>query len=59
MKAFLILIPLVLLSACGTKVKLVPRAYMPEPPEILMRAPKDLNTIKTVEEPAKNPETSE
>lgn len=59
MKAFLILIPLVLLSACGPKVKLVPRAYMPEPPEILMRAPKDLNTIKPVEEPKKNPATNE
>ena len=56
MKAFLILIPLVLLSACGPKVKLVPRAYMPEPPEVLMRAPKDLNTIKPVEEP--NTETA-
>lgn len=59
MKAFLILIPLVLLSACGPKIKLVPRAYMPEPPEILMRAPRDLNTIKPVEEPKTNPTTNE
>lgn len=35
-----------LLAGCAGKTKLVPQAYMPEPPEILMRAPKDLNTIK-------------
>jgi hypothetical protein len=35
-----------LLSGCAGKTKLVPQAYMPEPPEILMRAPKDLNTIR-------------
>jgi len=32
-----------------TKTKLVPQAYMPDPPEILMRKPKDLNTIKKEE----------
>ncbi len=50
----LLVIPLILtLSGCAmfTKTKLVPQAYMPEPPEILMRKPKDLNTIKK-EEPA-------
>lgn len=51
------LVPLSLaLSGCAVfKTKLVPQAYMPEPPEILMKAPKDLNTIKqpqpTQEEP--------
>ena len=45
-------IPLVLmLSACGGKTHLVPQAYMPTPPEILMRAPKDLNTIKQEPKP--------
>lgn len=54
------------LSACsmfgGKKTRLVPQAYMPEPPAILMQAPKELKTIKknnltvtdtsvTVEEP--------
>jgi hypothetical protein len=45
------IIPLALvLSGCAVfKTKLVPQAYMPEPPEILMRAPKDLNTIKPTE----------
>ena len=45
------IIPLSLvLSGCAVfKTKLVPQAYMPEPPEILMRAPKDLNTIKPEE----------
>ena len=45
----ILIIPLVLaLSGCAmfTKTKLVPQAYMPEAPEILMRKPKDLNTIK-------------
>ncbi len=30
----------------GKKTRLVPQAYMPDPPEILMKAPKELNTIK-------------
>ena len=47
------------LSGCAAKTKLVTQAYMPEPPEILMRAPKELNTIKPVEEPEKNPAISE
>jgi len=59
----LILIPLisVLVTGCaafGPKTKLVPQAYMPEPPELLMRKPKDLKTIKTDEaEPDTTPET--
>lgn len=50
------IIPLALaLSGCAVfKTKLVPQAYMPEPPEILMRAPKELNTIKPVEEKKKD-----
>lgn len=49
----LLVIPLILsLTGCAmfTKTKLVPQAYMPEPPEILMRKPKDLNVVK--QEPA-------
>jgi hypothetical protein len=56
----LLIIPLVLaLSGCAmfTKTKLVPQAYMPDPPEILMRKPKDLNTIKK-EEPVTAAETT-
>lgn len=47
------IIPLALaLSGCAVfKTKLVPQAYMPDPPEILMRAPKDLNTIKPESKP--------
>jgi ABC-type uncharacterized transport system auxiliary subunit len=44
------------LSGCAIfKTKLVPQAYMPEAPEILMRAPKELHTIKPLpkEEPKK------
>ena len=41
-------IPLVLaLAGCGfTKTHLVPQAYMPDPPAILMTPPKELSTIK-------------
>jgi len=46
MKRLIILLPLVLLMGCAGKTRLVPQAYMPEPPEILMKAPKELNTIK-------------
>ena len=46
MKKLIILLPLVLLMGCAGKTRLVPQAYMPEPPEILMKAPKELNTIK-------------
>ena len=44
----LILLSLLGLTAC-TKEVYVPQPYMPTPPEILMRAPKDLNTIKQTE----------
>lgn len=45
MKKLLIVAPLFLLAACGPKVKLVPTAYMPTPPDILMKEAKQLNTI--------------
>lgn len=57
MNKLFVLLPLALiLSACGGKTELAPRAYMPAPPEILMRKPKDLNTIKP---PSKPEETEE
>lgn len=50
MKTIAILLLAVSLSACsvfgGKKTRLVPQAYMPEPPGILMQAPKELKTIK-------------
>ena len=44
------------LAGCAGKTKLVPQAYMPEPPEILMRDAKELNTIKQVETVEDTPE---
>ena len=45
------------LTACGPDIRLVPRAYMPDAPEILMRPPQDLQKIKseteTIEEPTR------
>lgn len=46
MRQALIILPLVLLAGCAGKTRLVPQAYMPEPPAILMQAPKELHTIK-------------
>lgn len=41
------LIPLLLSGCLGLgKTRLVPQAYMPDPPAILMKAPKELHTIK-------------
>jgi hypothetical protein len=34
------------LAGCAGKTKLVTQAYMPDPPQVLMREPRDLNTIK-------------
>jgi hypothetical protein len=45
-KRIVFLLPLVLLTGCAGKTRLVPQAYMPEPPAILMEAPKELHTIK-------------
>lgn len=63
MKKLIVVGLAIALSGCsifgGPKTRLVPQAYMPEPPEILMRKPNELNTIRT--EPAKtdSPERSE
>ena len=50
MKKCLVIILALSLSACGflggRKTRLVPQAYMPDPPSILMQAPKELQTIK-------------
>lgn len=35
---------ILILSGCAKQVP--PQTYMPTPPEILMRAPKELNTIR-------------
>lgn len=52
-KVALVLVMSLTLSACsifgGKKTRLVPQAYMPEPPGVLMQAPKELNTIKKQE----------
>lgn len=44
------------LSGCAGKTKLVPQLYMPEPPEVLMRDPKDLNTIRQDEKKEEAPD---
>lgn len=54
MNRLLIILPLVLLSGCAGKTRLVPQAYMPEPPAILMQVPKELHTIKQKEEAPEN-----
>ena len=57
MKRLVFLLSLVLLTGCAGKTRLVPQAYMPEPPAILMQAPKELHTIKQepkLEEAPKN-----
>lgn len=50
MRVSIILLMALSLSACsvfgGKKTRLVPQAYMPDPPGILMQAPKELKTIK-------------
>ena len=48
MNRVLFLLPLVLLAGCAGKTRLVPQAYMPEPPAVLMEAPKELQTIKNI-----------
>lgn len=45
MKIFSILLLSLLVTGCA-KTQLVPKAYMPTPPSILMEQPKELNTIK-------------
>lgn len=51
-KTKLILIASLMLVGCGT-TNLVPEPYMPDAPEILMKAPLELQTIKNGEENAK------
>ncbi len=55
MKRLVFLLPLVLLAGCAGKTRLVPQAYMPEPPAILMQAPKELHTIKQEPKPEEAP----
>jgi hypothetical protein len=54
-KRIVFLLPLVLLAGCAGKTRLVPQAYMPEPPAILMQAPKELHTIKQEPKPEEAP----
>ena len=49
MKKTIIALSLLLLVGCAGKTRLVPQLYMPSPPEILMEAPKELNTIKVID----------
>lgn len=51
--AFLVVASMALSGCALFKTKLVPQAYMPEAPEILLRAPKELHTIK--QEPKEAP----
>lgn len=44
-RSFFLLPILLLLAGCACKPRLVPQAYMPTPPSILMQAPKELGTI--------------
>ena len=50
MKNVIVILLAISLSACsifgGPKTRLVPQAYMPDPPKILMEPPKELKTIK-------------
>lgn len=52
LKTKLIVITSLMLVGCGT-TNLVPQPYMPDAPEILMRTPLELQTIKIGEENAK------
>lgn len=46
MRVFTIGLIALALTGCAGKTRLVPQAYMPEPPAILMQPPKDLKPIK-------------
>lgn len=54
MRTIVIVLAAVALTGCAGKTRLVPQAYMPEPPALLMKEPMDLQTIKDEEE---TPET--
>lgn len=53
---YCIILAALTLAACGPKTRLVPQAYMPTPPAILMQAPKELHTIKKNEQQEEVPE---
>ena len=59
MKSIVIIMLSLALAGCsifgGKKTRLVPQAYMPEPPAILMKAPKELHTIKQEPKPEEAP----
>jgi uncharacterized lipoprotein YajG len=48
---------LLLLTGCSLfpNIKFVPKAHMPTPPELLMKPPKELNTIQPPVAEAKKP----
>jgi hypothetical protein len=48
----LLILSLTFLAACADKQP-IPKAYMPQAPEILMKAPLELQTIKNGEDNAK------
>ena len=53
MRTIIVLALAFTLSACsifgGKKTRLIPQAYMPDPPSILMKEPKKLHTIKSTD----------
>ncbi len=53
-RAILILPLALLVTACG-KTELVPQLYMPTPPEVLMKKPQELKTIKQEEKKEEAP----
>lgn len=56
-KLAFVLIASLTLSGCTIfKTRLVPQAYMPEAPEILLRAPKELHTIRQEPKPVQQEE---
>ena len=55
MKYASILLLAILLSGCAGKTRLVPQAYMPEPPAILMQPPQELHTIRQEPKPEEAP----
>jgi hypothetical protein len=58
-RSFFLLPLLLLLAGCACKPRLVPQAYMPVPPTILMQPPKELYTIipQSISAPEEVPES--
>ena len=54
--AFITLVSLALSGCTVFKSRLIPQAYMPDPPAVLMEEPKKLHTIKKEPEAQKNKE---